>query len=221
MRAITALLIREITLARRIGAGAGLGLMFFLILITLVPFAIGADQRLIGTLAPAILWLGALLATLLGLDRLLQADEDEGALDAMLMSETPLILLLLVKAVAHWLVTGLPLSLAAPLLGVMLALDPAVMLPLALSLLIGTPALTFIGLIGAALSVSLKRGGLLLSILTLPSAIPTLIFGVGVVKAAEAGREIATPLMLLAGTSLLALAIAPLAAAAAIRLARE
>lgn len=221
MKALLALLIREITLARRIGAGAGLGLMFFLILITLIPFAIGADQKLIGSLAPAILWLGALLATLLGLDRLLQADEEEGALDSMMMAQTPLILLMLVKALAHWMMTGLPLSLAAPLLGLMLALEPHVMAPLALSLLIGTPALTFIGLIGAALSVSLKRGGLLLSILTLPSAIPTLIFGVGVVKAAEAGREIATPLMLLTGTSLLALAIAPVAAAAALKLARE
>lgn len=215
-----ALLRRDLTLAARIGAGAELGLVFFLILIALVPFAIGADQRLIARLAPAILWLAALLSTLLGLDRLLAADEEDGVLDQMVLSETPLIVLMLIKALAHWLVTGLPLSLAAPLLGLMLAIEPASMLPLVLSLLLGTPALTLIGLIGAALTVSLKRGGLLLSILVLPSTIPTLIFGVAVVVEAGAGRDFSAPLSLLAGTSLLALAIAPAAAAAAIRLAR-
>lgn len=221
MSALVATLRRELVLARRIGAGAELGIVFFLILISVVPFAIGADQKLIGRIAPAILWLAALLATLLGLDRLLQADEEDGVLDHLLLSETPLLLILGAKALAHWLVTGLPLSLAAPLLGVMLAIEPAAMLPLALSLLIGTPALTLIGLIGAALTVSLKRGGLLLSVLVLPLAIPTLIFGVTVVKEAAAGRDHSTPLMLLSGVSLLMLAIAPLAAAAALKFARN
>lgn len=221
MSAFAAILRRDLLLARRIGAGAGLGIVFFLILISTVPFAIGADSRLIGRLAPAILWIAALLSTLLGLDRLLQADEEDGVLDQMALGGTPLTLVMLAKALAHWLVTGLPLSVIAPLLGVMLAIEPQAMLPLALSLLLGTPALTLIGLVGAALTVSLKRGGLLLSILVLPSTIPVLIFGVSVVREAGAGRDIATPLMLLAGVSLVALAVAPVAAAAALRLARN
>ena len=187
----------------------------------MVPFAIGADQKLIGRIAPAILWLAALLATLLGLDRLLQADEEDGIVDHLLISETPLSLLLAAKALAHWLATVLPLPLAAPLLGLMLAIEPQAMMPLAVSLLIGTPALTLIGLVGAALTVSLKRGGLLLSILVLPLTIPTLIFGATVVKEAAAGRAYSTPLLLLSGVSLLMLAIAPLAAAGALRFARN
>lgn len=216
-----ALLKRDLRLARRVGAGAELGLVFFLILVALLPFAIGADQRFIARVAPAYLWLAALLATLLGLDRLLQADEEEGLIDQFLLSGTPLEALLLAKALAHWLVTGLPLSLAAPFLGLMLAIEPAAMLPLALSLLVGTPALTLIGLIGAALTVSLKRGGLLLSVLVLPLTVPTLIFGASLVKEAAAGRPYATPLMLLGGITLLMLVIAPLGAAAALRHARQ
>ncbi|MFN3483285.1 MAG: heme exporter protein CcmB, partial [Rhabdaerophilum calidifontis] len=205
----------------RIGAGAGLGLVFFLILIALVPFAVGPDQKLIGRIAPAILWIAALLATLLGLDRLLQADEDEGVTDQLLLAGTPLPLILLVKALAHWLATGLPLAIAAPMLGLMLAIEPAAMLPLTLSLLVGTPTLTLIGLIGAALTVSLRRGGLLLAILVLPLTIPTLIFGVTIVREAAAGRAVATPLMLLGGVTLLMVVIGPVAAAAALRLARN
>lgn len=221
MSALGAVLRRELILARRIGAGAELGLVFFLILISVVPFAIGADQKLIGRLAPALLWLAALLATLLGLDRLLQADEEDGIVDQMLLGQTPLMLVLATKAFAHWLVTGLPLSLAAPLFGLMLAIEPQAMLPLLLSLLIGTPALTLIGLVGAALTVSLKRGGLLLSVLVLPFAIPTLIFGVTIVREAAAGRAYSTPLLLLSGVSLLMLAIAPPACAAALKFARN
>lgn len=220
MTTFLAVLARELTLARRIGAGAELGLVFFLILISMVPFAIGADQKLIARLAPALLWLAALLATLLGLDRLLQADEEEGAVDHMLLSETPLTPILIAKALAHWLATGLPLSLAAPVLGLMLAIEPPAMIPLVIGLLIGTPSITLIGLVGAALTVSLRRGGLLLSILILPLTVPTLIFGVTIAREAAAGRPWTTPLMLLTGVSLLMLAICPLAAAAVLRLAR-
>lgn len=216
-----ALLRRDLRLARRVGAGAELGLVFFLILVSLLPFAIGADQRFISRIAPAYLWLAALLSTLLGLDRLLQADEEDGIVDQLLLSGTPLEALLLAKTFAHWLVTGLPLSLAAPLLGLMLAIEPHAMLPLAISLLVGTPALTLIGLIGAALTVSLKRGGLLLSVLVLPLTVPTLIFGATLVKEASAGRSYTTPLMLLGGITLLMLVIAPLSAAAALRHARQ
>lgn len=220
MSGFSAVLRRDLRLARRAGAGAGLGLMFFLTLIAITPFAIGADQKLIARLAPALLWLAALLATLLGLDRLFQADDEDGALDQFLLSGTPLIVIVLAKALAHWLTTGLPLSLAAPVLGLMLAIEPQAMLPLTLSLLIGTPALTLIGLVGAALTVSLNRGGLLLSILVVPTAIPTLIFGVGVAKAAAAGEAFGAPLMILAGTTLFALALSPAAAAFALRHAR-
>ncbi len=150
MSAFSAVLKRDLLLARRAGAGASLGLMFFLVLIAIVPFAIGADQKLISRLAPALLWIAALLATLLGLDRLFQADEEDGALDQFLLSGGSLTMLVLAKALAHWLVTGLPLSLAAPVLGLMLAIEPQAMLPLSLSLLVGTPALTLIGLVGAA-----------------------------------------------------------------------
>ncbi len=220
MSAFSAVLERDLRLARRAGAGASLGLMFFLVLIAIVPFAIGADQKLISRLAPALLWIAALLATLLGLDRLFQADEEDGALDQFLLSGGSLTMLVLAKALAHWLVTGLPLSLAAPVLGLMLAIEPQAMLPLALSLLVGTPALTLIGLVGAALTVSLNRGGLLLSLLVVPTAIPTLIFGVGVAKAAAEGRDFAMPLTVLCGTTLFALAISPVAAALALRQAR-
>lgn len=221
MKAWLAILARDLRLARRVGAGAELGLVFFLILVSLLPFAIGADQRFISRIAPAFLWLSALLATLLGLDRLLQADEEEGVLDQFLLAGTPLEGLLLAKALAHWLVTGLPLSLVAPLLGLMLAIEPQAMIPLALSLLVGTPALTLIGLIGAALTVSLKRGGLLLSVLVLPLTVPTLIFGATLVKEAALGRPFTTPLMLLGGMTLLMLVIAPVSAAAALRHARQ
>jgi len=218
---LAALLRRELTLAARIGAGVELGLVFFLILISVTPFALGPDQKLLSRLAPALLWLAALLATLLGLDRLLQADEEDGVLDEMMLSEAPLELILLVKAAAHWLVTGLPLAVLAPMLGVMLAISPAAMAPLAISLLIGTPALTFVGLVGAALTVTLRRGGLLLSILVLPLTVPTLIFGIAVVREAAEGRSFATPLALLSGISLLTLVISPIAAAAALRLTRH
>ena len=220
MSAFSAVLKRDLRLARRAGAGASLGLMFFLVLIAIVPFAIGADQKLISRLAPALLWIAALLATLLGLDRLFQADEEDGALDQFLLSGGSLTMLVLAKALAHWLVTGLPLSLAAPVLGLMLAIEPQAMLPLSLSLLVGTQALTLIGLVGAALTVSLNRGGLLLSLLVVPTAIPTLIFGVAVAKAAAEGRDFAMPLTVLCGTTLFALAISPIAAALALRQAR-
>lgn len=218
---LRAILSRELTLAARIGAGAELGLVFFLILISVTPFALGPDQKLLSRLAPALLWIAALLATLLGLDRLLQADEEDGIVDEMMLSDTPLELTLLVKALAHWLVTGLPLAVLAPVLGLMLAISPAAMLPLALSLVVGTPALTLVGLVGAALTVTLRRGGLLLSVLVLPLTVPTLIFGVAVVREAAEGRAYSTPFALLAGVSLITLVVSPIAAAAALRMTRS
>jgi heme exporter protein B len=215
---IRALFLRDLKLAARIGGGVELGLVFFLILVVVVPFAVGPDQKLLARLSPAILWIAGLLATLLGLDRLFQADEEEGVLDQLVLAELPLELCVFVKAAAHWAATGLPLSLAAPLFGLMLSIEPAAMLPLATTLLIGTPALTLIGAIGAALTVSLRRGGLLLSVIVLPFAVPILIFGVA---AAETGRLLSAPLAILSGLTLIMMVVGPVAAAAALRLARE
>jgi heme exporter protein B len=218
MTAFLAMLRRDLALAARIGGGAELGIVFFLTLVAIVPFAIGPDQNLLGRLAPAILWIAALLATLFGLDRLFQADEEEGALDQFLLSAAPLELIVLAKCLAHWLTTGLVLSLAAPLFGLMLNLPAAAMPALVATLLAGTPAVTLIGAVGASVTVSLRRGGLLMAVLVLPLTVPTLIFGVGAASAAIVGpAPFGAPFLLLVATSLVALVVSPLAAAAAIR----
>ena len=166
--ALAAIFMRDVRLAVRVGGGGGIGVLFFLIVVVLMPFAIGPDLALLGRIGPAILWLGALLASLLTLDRLFAADHEDGSLDLILMSDTPLELAVAAKALAHWLTTGLPLVIAMPLLGLFMNLDGRASAAVALTLLAGTPALTFIGLIGAALSVALRRGGLLLAVLVLP-----------------------------------------------------
>jgi heme exporter protein B len=215
---LTSLFLREIRVARRIGGGGTMGVVFFLILVTIVPFAIGPDLNLLSRIGPAILWIAALLATLLGLDRLFQADHEDGSLDLLLMSDTPLELVVLVKCLAHWAVTGLPLVVAAPLFGLMLALEPEAMAGVAASLLVGTPALALIGAIGAALTVTLRRGGLLMAILVMPLSIPVLIFGVSAASAATSGTvPFVTPFLILTALSLGTLAAAPFAAAAALR----
>ncbi|ACK52396.1 heme exporter protein CcmB [Methylocella silvestris BL2] len=216
---LRALFMRELRISRRIGGGGSLGVVFFLMLVVLTPFAVGPDLALLGRIAPAMLWIAALLATLLGLDRLFQSDHDDGSLDLLLMSKAPLELIVLVKCLAHWLVTGLPLVAAAPFFGLMLAMPAGQLWSVTLSLMIGTPALTLIGAIGAALTVSLRRGGLLLPVLILPFCTPALIFGVA---AAAAGAAVspapaAPPFLILAAISLLALVGAPIAAAAALR----
>jgi heme exporter protein B len=215
---LLALFIREIRAARRIGGGTSLGIVFFLILVTLSAFAIGPDLKLLGKIAPAILWLSGLLAVLLGLDRLFQADQEDGSLDLLLTSRTPLELIVLVKCFAHWILTGLPLTAAAPFFGLMLNLPADELWSVILSLLAGTPALTLIGAIGAALTVSLRRGGLLLAILILPLCVPVLIFGVAA-AGAGAGPAVpfATPFLILCALTLIAIAGAPFAAAFALR----
>jgi heme exporter protein B len=218
MSGFLALVRRDLMLAARIGGGAEVGLVFFLALVAIVPFAIGPDQNLLGRIAPAILWIAALLATLFGLDRLFQADEEDGALDQLMLVDLPLELVVLAKCLAHWLATGLPLALAAPLLGLMLNLPVQTMLPLAGTLLVGTPAITLIGAVGAAVTVSLRRGGLLVAVIVLPLAVPVLIFGVSAANAAITGpTPFGTPFLLLLAVTLAALAICPVAAAAAIR----
>ena len=218
MSGLVALYRRELTLAVRLGGGAMMGIVFFLILVTITPFAIGPDLNLLGRIGPAILWIGALLATLLALDRLFQADAEDGALDLLMLGPAPLELVVGVKALAHWTTTGLPLSLTAPLLGLLLNVPGEALLVVTATLLIGTPALTFVGTIGAALTVALRRGGLLLSILVLPLTIPVLIFGVSATMAAVADpMPVAQPVLILAGLSLASIALAPFAAAAALR----
>jgi heme exporter protein B len=214
----TTLFLRELRLAVRVGGGALMGVLFFLIVVTVIPFAVGPDLNLLSRLGPAVLWIGALLATLLGLDRLYEADREDGALDLIVASGHPLELVVLVKGLAHWTATGLPLVLAAPLFSLFLAMPPATIGSTVLTLLVGTPALTFLGSIGAGLTVSLRRGGLLVPILVLPFCIPVLIFGVSasvaVVFDPDAFR---TPFLLLSAVSLIAAVVGPIATAAALR----
>jgi heme exporter protein B len=215
---LLALFLRDIRTGRRIGGGTSLGVIFFLILVTVSAFAIGPDLALLGKIAPAILWISGLLATLLGLDRLFQADHEDGSLDLLLLSRTPLEVIVLVKCLAHWILTGLPLALVAPLFGLMLNLSASELWTVTLSLLAGTPALTLIGAIGAALTVSLRRGGLLFAVLILPLCVPTLIFGVAAAEAGDGSTvPFASPFLILCAITLAAIAGAPFAAAFALR----
>jgi heme exporter protein B len=218
MNPLRALFIRDLKLAMRVGGGAGIGVLFFLIVVVLMPFAIGPDLVLLGRIGPAILWLGALLASLLTLDRLFAADHEDGSLDLILMGDTPLELAVAAKAAAHWLTTGLPLVIATPFLGLLMNLDSRASAAVALTLLAGTPALTFIGLIGAALSVALRRGGLLLAVLVLPLTVPVLIFGVEASNTAIIGPlPFSTPFTILCALTLVSLVVGIFAAAAALR----
>jgi heme exporter protein B len=218
MTALAALLMRDMRIAARVGGSALMGVLFFLVVVTLVPFAIGPDLALLRRIGPAILWLAALLASLLALDRLFTADHEDGSLDLLLMSRMPLELVVAVKGLAHWLTTGLPLVIAAPLVGLLLDLDVPAQGGLVVTLLVGTPALTFIGLIGAAISVTLRRGGLLLAVIVLPLTVPVLIFGVSAANAALSGPvPFGTPLTILCALTLASLVIGPFAAAAALR----
>lgn len=218
MSAFMALLLRDIRLSVRVGGGALMGALFFLIVVVMMPFAVGPDLNLLARIGPAILWLGALLASLLALDRLFAVDHEDGSLDLLMMGAMPLELAVLAKAIAHWLTTGLPLVIVAPVLGLMLNVELSAMGIVALTLLAGTPALTFIGLIGAALSVALRRGGLLLAVLVLPLTIPVLIFGVAAANAAIVGpAPFGPPFTILCALSLGSLVLGPVAAAAALR----
>jgi heme exporter protein B len=214
----SALVARELRLALRVGGGALIGVLFFLAVVTVVPFGMGPDLNLLSRVGPAILWIGALLSTLLGLDRLFQADRDDGSLDLVLMAGRPMELVVLAKCLAHWMATGVPLVLAAPVLAVFLNLEPVAISAVTLTLLVGTPALTLIGAIGAALTVSLRRGGLLLAVLVVPLAIPVLIFGVSAADAAVSEpMPFMTPFLILCALSLISAVVGPVAAAAALR----
>jgi heme exporter protein B len=212
-----ALLLRDLRLAIRAGGGFGLSLAFFLIVITLVPFGVGPEGGTLARIAPGILWLGALLSCLLSLDRIFALDREDGSLDLLATAPVPMEGIVAIKSAAHWLTTGLPLALVAPALGLLLKLAPSGYGWLMLSLLIGTPALSLIGAFGAALTVGLKRGGLLLSLLVLPLYVPTLIYGAELARRGAEGLPVATPFLMLTGITLGAAALLPFAAAAAIR----
>ena len=216
MTALAAILVRDMRIAVRVGGGALIGVLFFLVVVTLIPFAVGPNLPLLKQIGPAILWLAALLASLLALDRLFAADHEDGSLDLILTGRAPLELVVAVKGFAHWLTTGLPLVIAAPLIGLLLNLDAPAEMTLVLTLLVGTPALTFIGLIGAAIAVTLRRGGLLLAVIVLPLTVPVLIFGVA--AASSAGPvPFGTPFTVLCALTLASLVVGPFAAAAALR----
>ena len=212
-----ALLIRDLRLATRAGGGFGLGLAFFLLVAVLVPLGVGPDPATLAKIAPGILWVGALLACLLSLDRLFALDGEDGSLDLLATAPIPLEGVVAIKSLAHWVVTGLPLTLVAPALGLLLNLPTAGYSWMIAAFALGTPALSVIGAFGAALTVGLKRGGLLLSLLVLPLYLPTLIFGAEAIRRGAQGLDATTPLLFLAGISLASAALLPFASAAAIR----
>ncbi|TNE36175.1 MAG: heme exporter protein CcmB [Alphaproteobacteria bacterium] len=203
---------RDLTLAARLGGGGLLAVAFFVVLVTLVPFGVGAEPALLSKLAIGMIWVGVVLSTLLSLDRLFQADYEDGSLDLIYLSPQPLGLLVLAKCAAYWITTALPLIVVAPLLGVLLNLPAENYGFLVLSLLVGTPALSLVGAVGAALTVGLRRGSLLLSLLVLPLCVPTLIFG-----AAAAGGHL-NNFYLLGAVSLVFLVVSPIASSAALKL---
>lgn len=219
-----ALLIREVRLGIRAGGGALTGVLFFLAVVSAIPFAVGPDINLLARLGPAVLWIGALLAGLLGLDRLFQADREDGSLDLMIIARDThlLVATVFVKCVAHWLVALLPLVVAAPVFGLLMNMDSVAIGAATLTLLVGTPALAFVGAAGASVAVALPRGGLLVSVLVLPIAIPVLIFGVSASYAAVNEPDpFLPPFLILAALTLFMAVIGPLAAAVALRYAAD
>jgi heme exporter protein B len=221
MRALIAILRRDLSLALRAGGGAGIGLVFFLSVVIVLPFAVGPDLALLSRIGAAILWAAALLASLLGLDRIFSTDHEDGSLDLLLLSPLPLEAVAAVKGFAHWLASGLPLVVATPLFGLMLGVEVNALLTIALMLLIGTPAITFMGLIGAAIAVALPRAGMLVAVLILPFTIPVLIFGTAATAAAISGEApFGTAFKLLCALTLFSFVIGPVAAAAALRVGR-
>jgi heme exporter protein B len=212
-----ALLIRDIRLATRAGGSAALALAFFAAVATLVPLGVGADLRLLARIAAGVLWVAAVLATLLSLDRLFQSDFEDGSLDLIALAPLPLEATAFAKIAAHWLVTGLPLTLLSPLLALLFGLPKSGYAPLVASLALGTPAVSAIGAIGAALTLSIRRGGLILPFIVLPLLAPVVIFGAGAVLSALDGISNGA-LWLLAAFSFAAMVLSPFATAAAVRL---
>lgn len=218
MSALWSLLRRDVLLALRLGGGGSVGVAFFVLTVVLIPLGVGPEGGTLARIAGGVLWIAALLAALLSLDRLFQADFEDGSLDLLMLSPMALEQVVLAKALAHWLTTGLPMTLIAPVLGAMLNLPDGAIPVLVISMLVGTPALSLIGAVGAAITVGVRRGGLLLSILVLPLYIPTLIFGARAVENALLVLDTTPALALTGAVTLFAAALAPFAAAAALRI---
>ncbi len=219
MSAFLSLLKRDLTLAVREGAALGTALGFYLVVVAMLPLGLGPDLKLLSRIAPGILWIALLLAALLSLPRLFEADHEDGSLEVMATAPLPLELAVAAKALAHWISTGIPLALAAPVLGLMLNLDIALTPVLVATMLAGTPAISFLGSIGAALTLKARRGGLLIALLVLPLYIPTLIFGISAIGFAGLGQDgFAASFLILLAISVASVAAAPVAAAAALRL---
>jgi heme exporter protein B len=217
MTPFVALMLRDMRLAFRAGGGASLAAAFFALVSALVPFGVGADLVLLGRIAGGILWVAAALAALLSLDRLFQADFEDGGLDVLALSPLSLESAAAAKILAHWLTTGLPLVVLSPVLGILLNLPAPAYGALVASLAIGTPALSAVGAIGAALTLSIRRGGLILALIVLPLITPALIFGAGAVMGATDASGHGA-FMFLSAFSLAAVALSPFAAAASVRL---
>lgn len=217
-RAFTLLLWRDLLLAYRRRTEMINPLLFFVLVTTLFPLGIGANPELLRNIAPGIIWVAALLAAMLSLDSVFRSDFDDGSLEQYLISAQPLSVLVLAKVIAHWLITGLPLLVVAPLLGLLLDLPTSSIATLMLTLLLGTPVLSMIGAIGVALTVGLRRGGVILSLLVLPLYIPVLIFAANAVETSGAGLPITAHLSLLSALLVLSVSLSPLATAAALKI---
>lgn len=217
MRAFWAVLRRDLQLSLRGGGNVLTLVLFFVIVGALVPFAVGPDQVLLATVAPGIVWIAAFLAMLLGLDRLFGPDHDDGTLVLLRQADLPISATIAAKVMAHWIVSALPLIVASPFLAMLLAMDVSTFWRTFLSLLVGTPALAAFGAVGAAVTVAIRRGGLVAPILIAPLSIPVLIFGVGAIGNPQAGAA----LLFLAALSLMAVALSPFAAALAISSAED
>ena len=218
MTAFLAILKRDVQLAFKQGGGAGMAIAFFFLTVALFPLGVGPEANILSRISAGVIWVAALLATMLSLDRIFQADFDDGSLELLAMTPLPLHFIVLAKCLAHWLTTGLPLIAAAPLLAIQMQMDAAGFTTLMVSRLLCTMTLSLIGAVGAALTIGVRRGGVLLSLLVLPFFIPVLIFGVGAVDAAINGLGSKPQLLILGAMLLMAGVLSPLASAAAIRL---
>lgn len=208
---------RDLRLAVRQGGALGTALGFYLVVVAMLPLGLGADLKLLSRIAPGILWIALLLSALLSLGRVFESDYEDGSLDLLATGPLPLELVAAAKALAHWISTSVPLALLAPVLGILLNLELVAYPALVATMLIGTPAVSFLGAIGAALTLTARRGGLLIALLVLPLYVPTLIFGIATISAMLGPDDVAPPLLILTAISLGAIVLGPLAAAAALR----
>ncbi len=217
MSAFLTLVARDLRLAVRQGGALGTALGFYMIVVTLLPLGLGADLNLLSRIAAGVLWIALLLSALLSLPRIFAADWEDGSLDILATGALPLELVAAAKALAHWISTGIPLALLAPVLGILLNLEIGAYPVLVATMLIGTPAVSFIGAVGAALTLRSHRGGLLIALLVLPLYVPTLVFGMAAIDALLGPGGVASPLLILTAISLMAVILGPIAAAAALR----